>query len=57
MQNFITPEEEAYLLAQVDAAPAPKWQQLRGRRVQDWGGIVGKCGLIPDSGIPQVGQY
>ncbi|VDD91242.1 unnamed protein product [Enterobius vermicularis] len=51
--NFITPEEEEYLIAQIDSAPTPKWQVLRDRRVQSWGGVVGKFGLIPDGVLPK----
>lgn len=35
--NFLSEEEETYLLHQVDSAPKPKWTQLSNRRLQNWG--------------------
>ncbi|KAH0631583.1 hypothetical protein JD844_005981 [Phrynosoma platyrhinos] len=37
--NFISEGEEAYLLQQVYGAPKPKWTQLSGRRLQNWGNV------------------
>ena len=37
--EFISKEEEAYLLKQVYDAPKPKWTQLSNRRLQNWGKI------------------
>jgi len=50
--DFISPEDEAFLLEQVIEAPKPKWQQLSNRRVQNWGGIIGRKGLIQHDDIP-----
>ncbi|EFO27748.1 hypothetical protein LOAG_00731 [Loa loa] len=52
--NFITEEEEKFLLSKVYSVPKPKWQQLLNRRLQNWGGIVSKEVLIPDGAIPSV---
>ncbi|XP_077174783.1 putative RNA/DNA demethylase ALKBH6 isoform X2 [Paroedura picta] len=35
--DFITEAEEVHLLQQVYGAPKPKWTQLSGRRLQNWG--------------------
>nr|AAH98707.1 Alkbh6 protein [Rattus norvegicus] len=35
--DFISKEEEEYLLRQVFNAPKPKWTQLSGRKLQNWG--------------------
>uniref|UniRef100_A0A8C1CWG4 AlkB homolog 6 n=1 Tax=Cyprinus carpio carpio TaxID=630221 RepID=A0A8C1CWG4_CYPCA len=43
--NFITEAEEEYLLQQVYRAPKPKWTQLSGRRLQNWGMLAEK---LPD---------
>ncbi|VDK28875.1 unnamed protein product [Gongylonema pulchrum] len=55
--NFITGEEEESLLTQIYGAPKPKWQNLLNRRLQNWGGIVGKKALVPDGNIPQWLTY
>ncbi|XP_074872481.1 putative RNA/DNA demethylase ALKBH6 [Carettochelys insculpta] len=46
--NFISESEEAYLLHQVYAAPKPKWTQLSGRKLQNWGGLPHPKGMVPD---------
>ncbi|KAI8612729.1 hypothetical protein BC830DRAFT_1135495 [Chytriomyces sp. MP71] len=40
--NFITPDEEAHLLAKVYSAPSPKWVALSNRRLQNWGATTAK---------------
>uniref|UniRef100_A0A8C8R772 AlkB homolog 6 n=1 Tax=Pelusios castaneus TaxID=367368 RepID=A0A8C8R772_9SAUR len=46
--NFITESEEACLLNQVYAAPKPKWTQLSGRKLQNWGGLPHPKGMVPE---------
>uniref|UniRef100_A0A0N4ZT02 Fe2OG dioxygenase domain-containing protein n=1 Tax=Parastrongyloides trichosuri TaxID=131310 RepID=A0A0N4ZT02_PARTI len=56
--NFISEEEEEYLLHLVNNAPTPKWDYLSHRRLQMYGGIINKKKiLIPDEGIPQGFDY
>ncbi|XP_064622185.1 alpha-ketoglutarate-dependent dioxygenase alkB homolog 6-like [Lineus longissimus] len=50
--NFITEEEERYLVNQVDHAPKPKWTQLSNRKLQNWGGLPDPKGMIPEK-LPQ----
>uniref|UniRef100_A0A673AR01 AlkB homolog 6 n=1 Tax=Sphaeramia orbicularis TaxID=375764 RepID=A0A673AR01_9TELE len=38
--DFISEEEETYLLQQVYKSPKTKWTQLSGRRLQNWGGKI-----------------
>ncbi|XP_078671529.1 putative RNA/DNA demethylase ALKBH6 isoform X1 [Branchiostoma floridae x Branchiostoma belcheri] len=44
--DFITEEEETYLLSKVYAAPKPKWTQLSNRRLQNWGGLPHPKGMV-----------
>ncbi|XP_034648171.1 alpha-ketoglutarate-dependent dioxygenase alkB homolog 6 isoform X2 [Trachemys scripta elegans] len=46
--NFISKSEETYLLHQVYAAPKPKWTQLSGRKLQNWGGLPHAKGMVPE---------
>lgn len=46
--NFITEAEEECLLQQVYRAPKPKWTQLSGRRLQNWGGLPNPKGMLAE---------
>lgn len=47
--NFITAQEESYLVSKIQTAPQPKWKILANRRLQYWGGQVSsKNTLIPE---------
>ncbi|XP_072346084.1 alpha-ketoglutarate-dependent dioxygenase alkB homolog 6 isoform X2 [Scyliorhinus torazame] len=46
--NFITASEENYLLQQVYNSPKPKWTQLSGRRLQNWGGLPHSKGMLAE---------
>nr|XP_033812283.1 alpha-ketoglutarate-dependent dioxygenase alkB homolog 6 isoform X3 [Geotrypetes seraphini] len=46
--GFITSAEEAFLLQQVYKAPKPKWTQLSGRRLQNWGGLPHPRGMMAE---------
>ncbi|XP_016049711.1 alpha-ketoglutarate-dependent dioxygenase alkB homolog 6 isoform X1 [Erinaceus europaeus] len=46
--DFISNEEEEYLLRQVFNAPKPKWTQLSGRKLQNWGGLPHPRGMVPE---------
>ncbi|XP_026805127.1 alpha-ketoglutarate-dependent dioxygenase alkB homolog 6 [Rhopalosiphum maidis] len=47
--NFITEDQESYIMEKVNSAPKPKWCQLKNRRVQNWGGMPHIKGLIPET--------
>ncbi|XP_013774537.1 alpha-ketoglutarate-dependent dioxygenase alkB homolog 6-like [Limulus polyphemus] len=49
LPNFITAEEEKYLIDCVYEAPKPKWTNLAHRRLQNWGGLPHPKGMIPES--------
>ncbi|XP_061103572.1 alpha-ketoglutarate-dependent dioxygenase alkB homolog 6 [Conger conger] len=46
--DYITEAEEAYLLQQVYKAPKTKWTQLKGRRLQNWGGLPHPKGMLAE---------
>ncbi|XP_065854437.1 alkylated DNA repair protein ALKBH6 homolog isoform X2 [Euphorbia lathyris] len=45
--DFITENEEKYLLEKIYEAPLSKWKSLKNRRLQNWGGVVHEKGLLP----------
>ncbi|XP_018607078.2 alpha-ketoglutarate-dependent dioxygenase alkB homolog 6 isoform X3 [Scleropages formosus] len=55
--EFITKSEEAYLLQQVYKAPKPKWTQLLGRRLQNWGGLPHLNGMLAEKLPIWLQQY
>uniref|UniRef100_D6RFR9 AlkB homolog 6 n=1 Tax=Mus musculus TaxID=10090 RepID=D6RFR9_MOUSE len=50
-------EEEEYLLRQVFNAPKPKWTQLSGRKLQNWGGLPHPRGMVPERLPPWLQRY
>nr|XP_057937230.1 alpha-ketoglutarate-dependent dioxygenase alkB homolog 6 [Doryrhamphus excisus]XP_057937231.1 alpha-ketoglutarate-dependent dioxygenase alkB homolog 6 [Doryrhamphus excisus] len=46
--NFISEDEESYLLQQIYKSPIPKWTQLSGRRLQNWGGLPHPKGMLEE---------
>nr|XP_022903801.1 alpha-ketoglutarate-dependent dioxygenase alkB homolog 6 [Onthophagus taurus] len=46
--NFITHDEEQEILKKVYEVPKPKWTYLKNRRLQDYGGIPHRNGMIVD---------
>ncbi|XP_029386724.1 putative RNA/DNA demethylase ALKBH6 [Echeneis naucrates] len=44
--DFISEDEESYLLQQVYKSPKTKWTQLSGRRLQNWGGLPHPKGML-----------
>ncbi|XP_013881667.1 alpha-ketoglutarate-dependent dioxygenase alkB homolog 6 [Austrofundulus limnaeus] len=46
--DFISEEEESYLLQQVYKSPRTKWTQLSGRRLQNWGGSPHPKGMLAE---------
>jgi len=46
--DFITPQEESLLLREIERSPAPRWTQLSNRRLQNYGGVPHKNGMISE---------
>ncbi|XP_068106623.1 alpha-ketoglutarate-dependent dioxygenase alkB homolog 6 isoform X2 [Hyperolius riggenbachi] len=55
--NYISEAEEEYLLRQVYNAPKPKWTQLSGRKLQNWGGLPHPRGMVPEKLPPWLQTY
>ncbi|XP_073914756.1 alpha-ketoglutarate-dependent dioxygenase alkB homolog 6 isoform X3 [Castor canadensis] len=54
--DFISKEEEEYLLRQVFNAPKPKWTQLSGRKLQNWALHLPIPAWEPSFGPEDVGE-
>ncbi|WVF69847.1 hypothetical protein IAT40_004628 [Kwoniella sp. CBS 6097] len=51
--DFISPEEEEYLLRKIEQSPQPKWKTVgSGRRLQYWGGTMSKKGVMLPEPMP-----
>eukprot|EP00795_Rhopilema_esculentum_P002741 gene2741-960_t len=50
--DFVSEAEEKLLLEKVYDAPKPKWTQLSGRRLQNWGGLPHPKGMVQEA-MPQ----
>ncbi|XP_076011905.1 putative RNA/DNA demethylase ALKBH6 [Genypterus blacodes] len=46
--DFISEDEETFLLQQVYKSPRTKWTQLSGRRLQNWGGLPHPKGMVTE---------
>ncbi|KAM6934928.1 putative inactive tRNA-specific adenosine deaminase-like protein 3 isoform 2-T2 [Xenentodon cancila] len=46
--DFISEDEESFLLQNVYKAPKTKWTQLLGRRLQNWGGLPHPKGMLAE---------
>ncbi|KAI0363234.1 hypothetical protein BV20DRAFT_975913 [Pilatotrama ljubarskyi] len=56
--DFVSEEEEEYLIRKIHEAPQPWWKRLANRRLQIWGGdLTAKKALIPQDMPAFVNQY
>ena len=46
--QFITVDQENYLIDKVNSSPKPKWTFLSNRRLQNWGGLPHPKGMITE---------
>lgn len=46
--DFISEDQETFLLQQVYKSPKTKWTQLSGRRLQNWGGLPHPKGMLAE---------
>ncbi|KAG8448859.1 hypothetical protein GDO86_015800 [Hymenochirus boettgeri] len=46
--EYISEAEEECLLRQIYNAPKPKWTQLSGRKLQNWGGLPHARGMVQE---------
>ncbi|KAI0292982.1 hypothetical protein B0F90DRAFT_1644327 [Multifurca ochricompacta] len=50
--NFVTADEESYLLRKIQETPQPKWKQLSNRRLQTWGGDLTTKNVLLTQPLP-----
>lgn len=55
VRDFVSEDEEAFLLAKIDAAP--RWKALSHRRLQMWGGELAGRTLVSKPLPPHVTQF
>ncbi|KIM41831.1 hypothetical protein M413DRAFT_71028 [Hebeloma cylindrosporum] len=56
--NFITEEEEKYLIRKINDSPQPMWKKLVNRRLQIWGGELTTKGILVAHPFPPfIDQY
>ncbi|XP_075975185.1 putative RNA/DNA demethylase ALKBH6 [Anticarsia gemmatalis] len=48
ISEFINKNEEKAILSSIYSTPKPKWTQLSNRRLQNWGGVPHKKGMIAE---------
>uniref|UniRef100_G3WA88 Uncharacterized protein n=1 Tax=Sarcophilus harrisii TaxID=9305 RepID=G3WA88_SARHA len=46
--DAVIPSLEPFRVEQVYEAPKPKWTQLSGRKLQNWGGLPHPKGMVPE---------
>jgi alkylated DNA repair protein alkB homolog 6 len=56
IEDFISEPEEAQLIENITSSCA-KFTQVRGRRLQNWGGVVGKGGTLIPTTMPRWLQH
>uniref|UniRef100_A0A4X1TFW2 AlkB homolog 6 n=1 Tax=Sus scrofa TaxID=9823 RepID=A0A4X1TFW2_PIG len=56
-QDARVPALEPYRVEQVFNAPKPKWTQLSGRKLQNWGGLPHPRGMVPERLPPWLQRY
>ncbi|CAD0201608.1 unnamed protein product [Chrysodeixis includens] len=57
VSEFLSQTEEKSVLNHIYAAPKPKWTQLTNRRLQNWGGIPHRNGMIAEAMPPWLETY
>ncbi|KAJ3733180.1 hypothetical protein DFJ43DRAFT_1069736 [Lentinula guzmanii] len=50
--NFVTEEEESYLIRKINDTPHQSWKSLANRRLQIWGGLMTRKNVLLSQSLP-----
>lgn len=55
--DFVSEDEEAYMIRKITESPQQKWKVMPNRRLQTWGGEIMKNRLLPQPMPPYIVEF